>query len=304
MPHSDPLPGSISHYTLYGEREADADPEFVHIEEIQTRSRLYDWQITAHVHQRMFQFVYVIDGSAEIQVDQAADVVAGPCAVCVPGGVVHAFSFEPEIVGWVVTVSELLLNDARYRRSRKLLEPLFREPQIISFADSPERDGLIAATLERMNAEFQWPQLGRGFMFEWLIRTLLLTVRRQLDSQAPQPDVTGRRRELYTRFCQLVEDHYREHWPVTAYADELSLSQSRLNRLCQSFAGKGANKLIQDRLALEAQRHLIYTSATVAMIAYELGFQDPAYFSRFFKRRTGLAPGRFRAAKMAEPFPH
>ena len=85
---------------------------------------------------------------------------------------------------------------------------------------------------------------------------------------------------------------------------ELALSQARLNRLCKSFAGKGAGELIQDRLALEAQRHLIYTSASASMIAYELGFQDPAYFSRFFKRRTGMAPRRFREAKMAEPFPH
>jgi AraC family transcriptional activator of pobA len=131
-----------------------------------------------------------------------------------------------------------------------------------------------------------------------------MTAVRALESQTPGSAGIDRQRERFTRLRQLIEDHYREHWPVGAYADALAISQARLNRMCKSFAGKSAGELVQDRLALEAQRHLIYTSASTAMIAYELGFQDPAYFSRFFKRRVGMAPGRFRAAKMAEPFPH
>ncbi len=295
---------SISHYALFGEQITDDDPEFVHIEEIRTRSSLYDWQITPHAHRRMFQFMYMVSGTGEVRLDHATHVISSPCAVCIPGGVVHAFTLEPETVGWVVTVSELLLIDARFRRSRRLFEPLFREPQLLSFADNPDGSALIATTLDQMLKEFQWPQTGRSFMFDWMIRVILMTVRRHLDNQTPQPETIGQRQSLYTHFRQLVEDHYRDHWPVTAYADKLAMSQARLNRLCKSFAGKGAGDLIQDRLALEAQRHLIYTSASASMIAYELGFQDPAYFSRFFKRRTGLAPGRFREAKMAEPFPH
>ncbi|CCQ74508.1 helix-turn-helix domain-containing protein [Magnetospira sp. QH-2] len=304
MPPASAPAKTISHYALYGEREAEDDPEFIHIEDIRTRSRLYDWTITPHAHPRMYQFVYLVAGSAEVWLDQELHLAEAPCAVGIPGGVVHAFTFQPETVGWVLTVSELLLIDARYRRSRKLFDPLTREPIVLAFDDNPDEAAVIETMLEQMQGEFSWPQLGRGFMCDWLIRIVLMTARRQLDRQAPQPEKVGQRRELYGRFRQLVEEHYRNHWPISAYAEALNLSQARLNRLCKSFADKGAGDLVQDRLALEAQRHLIYTSVTVEMIAYELGFQDPGYFSRFFKRRTGMAPGRFRAAKMAEPFPH
>ncbi|MEJ2037048.1 MAG: helix-turn-helix domain-containing protein, partial [Maritimibacter sp.] len=64
--------------------------------------------------------------------------------------------------------------------------------------------------------------------------------------------------------------------------------------------GKTAGALIQDRLTLEAQRLLTYTNASAAMVASELGFQDPAYFARFFKRRTGLSPIGFRNEQTRE----
>jgi AraC family transcriptional activator of pobA len=52
-------------------------------------------------------------------------------------------------------------------------------------------------------------------------------------------------------------------------------------------------------VTLEAQRHLIYTSATIEMVAYELGFGDPGYFCRFFRRRTGMTPSEFRRERQA-----
>lgn len=294
----------ISSYGLFGELKTREDPEFVHIEKIKTRSRLYDWRISPHNHQRMLQFVYIADGRAEVWLDQGVSTAVGPVAVSIPGGVVHAFDFLPGTDGWVLTVSELLLIDARYRRSRKLFEPLFADALILPFKDDPDSGSMIGTALAQIYSEFQWPRLGRSSMFEWLIRTILMTVRRQMDSQMIQPDSLDQKHQIFSRFRRLLEDHYREHWPVADYADNLALSQARLNRLCKSFTASGAGDLIQSRLVVEAQRLLIYTSATSSMIAYDLGFQDPAYFSRFFKRRTGLSPSRFRNQKMAEPFPH
>ncbi|MCW2307501.1 helix-turn-helix domain-containing protein [Rhodobium gokarnense] len=304
MARHDPALQTISHYVLFGDEQPDDDPQFIHIEDIRTRSRLYEWQITPHTHRRMFQIVYLTTGSASVWIDDRTMRADAPAVVCVPAGVVHGFSFEPETVGWVLTMSELLLIDARYRRSRKLFEPLFGEPTILSFADNADGARLIATTLDEMLREFQWPQLGRGSMFEWMVRIVLMAIRREHDRQQPLRQPVEERRELFTRFRHLLEDNYKHHWSVAGYASSLGVSQARLNRMCRSFAGKGPSELIQDRLVLEAQRHLIYTSATASMIAYELGFQDPAYFSRLFKRRTGLAPGRFREEKMAEPFPH
>ena len=96
-------------------------------------------------------------------------------------------------------------------------------------------------------------------------------------------------------FRRLIETRFRDHWTVEQYADELGLSPARLNRLCNQLLGKTAKTLPHERLLLEIKRRLIYTRSTLDEIAWDLGFRDPAYFSRFFKRATGSTPGSYRS---------
>ncbi len=284
----------VIRFALYGERPGADDPEFVHIEDIQVRSSLYQWRIAPHMHRRMFQIVHVIDGPAEVQIEDRTDEITGPCATCVPGGVVHGFGFTPETIGYVVTVSEALLFDSGGRDARHLFDPLLAEARIVRFDSDPPRARFVSTLLEQMAHEFQTRELGRNAMFDWLFHALLMAIRRQVATERESADTRGEDRERFAAACRLIEDCYREHMTVAACADRLGLSQPRLNRLCHRFAGKTFLDLQHDRLALEAQRHLIYTSATIEMVAYELGFADPAYFCRFFKRRTGRTPSEFR----------
>jgi AraC family transcriptional activator of pobA len=96
------------------------------------------------------------------------------------------------------------------------------------------------------------------------------------------------------RFRTLVESHYLKHWPVERYAAHLALSESSLNRLCRALTGTTAFDIIQQRLALEARRRLAFVAGSVATLAAELGFKDPAYFSRFFHKHNGMSPTQFR----------
>lgn len=83
--------------------------------------------------------------------------------------------------------------------------------------------------------------------------------------------------------------------------DGLGLSTPRLNRLARAESGCSALELVHERLTREACRRLVYIAAPVANVAEELGFADPAYFSRFFKRRIGMNPHRWRQAQLSEP---
>ena len=91
-----------------------------------------------------------------------------------------------------------------------------------------------------------------------------------------------------------MEEHFLERWPLAAYAKRLGLSSARLNRLTRSASGRSALDLVHERLTREACRRLIYIAAPAEKLAAELGFEDPAYFSRFFKKRTGMTPHRWR----------
>lgn len=290
----------VTRFALYGEKPGAEDPEFVHIEDIQVRSSLYQWRIAPHLHRRMFQIVQVIEGPAEVLIEDRTEDVEGPCAICVPGNVVHGFGFTPETIGYVVTVSETLLLDSGNRDGRGLFDPLLVEARILSFRSDPARARFVSTLMEQMAYEFQARELGRNAMFEWLFHALLMAIRRQVATERESAEPHGEDRERFSEACRLIEDRYREHMTVAACADRLGMSQPRLNRLCHRFAGKTFLDLQHDRLALEAQRHLIYTAATVEMVAYELGFADPAYFCRFFKRRTGRTPSEFRRDRQAD----
>jgi AraC family transcriptional regulator, transcriptional activator of pobA len=290
---------AISHYALYGELLSVHDPEFVHIEDISARSLLYEWRIRPHVHRGMFQLVILRNGKVRVWLDEAEAQMQAPCVVVVPGGVVHGFEFEPDTAGQVVTVADALVVAMHDRSIRKQFKSLQMTPMVIDFAHDPEQFARIEATLSQLEKEFQWPQPGRAAMLEWLFRVLLLIIRRQVDMQEVKAEARGGRLDTFTRFRQLVEEHYPEHRSIAAYARDLAVTPQTLNRLCRAVAGKGALAIVQERLLLAARRHLIYTDASVEAIAYGLGFQDPAYFSRFFSRLAGMAPGQFRQAREA-----
>ena len=114
---------------------------------------------------------------------------------------------------------------------------------------------------------------------------LLTTVERRLDGRLAI--VTG-------RSIAALEAHYRDHWAVTAYAAALGTTASTLTRATRALTGQALVDLLHDRLLLEAKRNLAFTGASVAQIAYALGFADPAYFARFFKARSGQTASSFR----------
>jgi AraC family transcriptional activator of pobA len=101
-------------------------------------------------------------------------------------------------------------------------------------------------------------------------------------------------RSLVHRFQDHVERDFRTHRQVADYARTLGVSPGHLSACCRAGGRPGPGARIRARLALEARRLLLYTGDTAAEIAEGLGFTDPAYFARFFRRETGLSPSAFR----------
>lgn len=91
-----------------------------------------------------------------------------------------------------------------------------------------------------------------------------------------------------------IENNYRKQRRADFYANELSLSAKRLNELTRSSFGKTISQMINERLILEAKREIGYVRKPIKEISYELGFSEPAYFTRFFGKQTGYAPEDFR----------
>jgi len=134
-------------------------------------------------------------------------------------------------------------------------------------------------------------------MLRSLVSALVVWVSRQ-DQQGEERGELQDRGQAYLRaFSGLIEKHYREHFPISRYAERLGVTPVYLNMICQRIAGKSALALVHQRLLLEAKRSLTYTALNINQVSDFLGFTEPAYFTRFFKRFTGVTPNAFRKRK-------
>lgn len=107
--------------------------------------------------------------------------------------------------------------------------------------------------------------------------------------------------DLLLKYRMLVEKQYTATRLVQKYAGQLGVSANYLNVLVRKYLGKSALNLINERVILEIKRRLLRTEKGVSEIAYDLGFDELSYFSRFFKRHTGMTSIAFRE-KMNEMY--
>ena len=285
----------IPSFALYGEQTRPDGAEAVHIELIETRSGLYDWHIGTHIHHGLFQVLFLFNGQVSASIGDALWECSGPVALTIHPSLAHGFAFSKKTQGYVLTVDQEVLF-ASSREHGDLFAPLFVAPLAIGLGAAGGVRARLEALLEQLLLEAAWGQRGHALMLEWLARSaLLLLVRAQAEHRLADQSGHGDF-ALYTRFRALVEQRYKEQWQVGRYATALRLHPTRLNRLCLRIAGSSAFEIAQERLLLEACRQLTYLPASIATIAYELGFQDPAYFSRLFKKRFGVTPSDYRAA--------
>jgi len=92
----------------------------------------------------------------------------------------------------------------------------------------------------------------------------------------------------------LVEANFRTEHSVSFYAQQLCKSPKTLANVFAIYNNKTPSQLIQERILIEAKRLLTYTQQSVKQITFELGFEDVAYFSNYFKKHTALSPVEFR----------
>jgi AraC family transcriptional regulator, transcriptional activator of pobA len=286
---------SIPSFSLYGETQAAAaQTDVVHVEDIQSRSRKYLWKIDTHRHTLLSQCVLITAGPVAAVLDETRAALSGPAVMIVPAGTVHSFRFGADTEGHVLTFDLARVLSMASGAHQSPIESLFSMPRAIDLRGDPQLALRVQHLLERLSHEFRQPDSWDAPVGAWLACSALWIL--ALGSAGDgTPELHGSRdTERLRAFRQLVESQYLKHWPVERYARRLALSETSLNRLCLRLAGRTAFDMSQQRLVLEARRRLIYAASSVSSIAADLGFKDPAYFSRFFRRHLGIGPLDFR----------
>ena len=148
---------------------------------------------------------------------------------------------------------------------------------------------------EQILAEFDAPGLAHEELVHSYLQQFLIYATRIKDQQSDfeETEADSEETEFMTQFHNLIEQNYRSKHAVAEYADMLHMAPKSLHRKVKRLTGETVSQIIQNRLTLEAKRLLYHTDMTVKQIGYELGFDDPTYFSRFFKKQTGQSATKF-----------
>ncbi|MGB3336349.1 MAG: helix-turn-helix domain-containing protein [Devosia sp.] len=272
---------TIPIYALYGEAAADHDHDWLHWETIQARSRLHDYAIAPHRHEQFFQVLHLTHGSARVTMDGRVSELVPAAIVVVPALTVHAYAFSHDVEGVVLTLME---RDVRAAG----LEAL--EPAILPAGAA------VSAAISQLIAEADNPAEGHGPAMRALLALLVVAIRRAGQrGTAPARRVADRSAGHAHAFRAMVEQRYRQTRSIGDYAKALGISSTHLNRISRQVLGASALAVIEHRVALEARRQLLFSTLSIKQIGAELGYDDPAYFTRVLKRVLGMAPGAYRA---------
>ncbi|WP_416467946.1 helix-turn-helix domain-containing protein [Pseudomonas sp. LFS044] len=288
------LPG-VPLFQLYGENQAWPGTDLLHCESIPARSRLHHWEIKPHQHAELFQLLYVQRGQAQVEIEGVRSVVDEAAIQVVPPLTVHGFRFSADIQGHVLTFGTALVADLEQR----LGAPLSVLTKAACYPLGKDRVRL-RNLIETLQQEYQGHEPARVTLLEALVTALMVWIsRRQQLGQAPR-NRDERDRQLLGQYLRLVEAHYREHLSVEDFAARMNIQSLQLNQLCRALSGQTALQVVHQRLLLEARRNLIYTRMSIGQLSDSLGFSDPTYFARFFKRLSGQTPNGYRRSVQPE----
>lgn len=291
----------IPNYALYGDQDAPAWSNSFNFEWIPQRSAPYQWEIQVHRHDAFVQLLCLTAGSGEVRMNGACIAAQAPCLIVVPAGAAHGFHFSPDVDGPVVTATQKVLESLAALLMPGLLDTI-RTPRVVALPDAHALEPLMPlfGAIERESRRHSAGQTAAGMA---LLTALLVQVARlagPADNDPVGSAAGPRKLRQIQQFKTLLDRDFRAHRPVQAYADALGLTAGQLSRICREVLGMSALDVIHARLVHEAQRELVYTVGSIQQLAAELGFEDDAYFSRFFKRHTGLSPRDFRAQALAQ----
>ncbi|MGB0505597.1 MAG: helix-turn-helix domain-containing protein [Pikeienuella sp.] len=274
----------IPAFALYGETRQP--PDLLHIERIEDRAAALDWRIKTHRHPGLDQMLLIRSGGGELVADGWKTRFEGQTALFVPQMCVHGFTFDPGTDGVVLTAHSSTIAAALGEGS-EVLDRL-KAPMVET------ADVQVSFAMQELAAEYASVAQDRAAMLRgWLNIAARWFARRASDA----PNETGgtRSQQIYADFQTLLEAHFTTDKSVVFYANKLGRTAPHLNRVCKELTQTSASTLILRRVVLEAQRELAYTSQTIAEIGYALGYPDPAYFSRAFRRGAGCSPKEYRA---------
>ncbi|UYO01379.1 MAG: helix-turn-helix domain-containing protein [Devosia sp.] len=234
----------------------------------------------------------LISGSGDINTGEEQASLQAPVLIWVPAGQAAEVTLMAGARGGWLAISGAAMGQLSLPGT--IAEDVRRLSSRPQLGTRVERDAAnrLATLMALMTDELRHGQSGAQDMVRHQLAIVAILLWRLSDMASttarPAP------RTIVSNFLQMVDQQMRGHWSVGDYARHLGISVDRLTSAVQRATGRSPLALIHARLAAEARQMLENSGMQIAEISTYLGFDDPAYFSRFFKRLIGRSPRQYR----------
>jgi len=277
---------------LYGSDSIDFVKGLVYIYPFGIIGKQNNNTVKPHVHNNQFQIFLLIQGETLLLYQNEKINVCGPSIITIPKNTEHGFEHLSEQKGWIISLSDAVLEHMIMREADVIsaLETF----RIIQVATG-EYSECIFQTMLNCIKEYNDEQTGRLLMLEYIVGQFIVQLNRLPDNQQLSIFSNDNTSTIYyRRFTQLVRISGTYKKTIEQYASELNITTGHLSRICRAVTGKSPKEIIMDVYIAEAKLQLSDIEKSINEICYSLGFEDPSYFARVFKRKAGVSPNEFR----------
>lgn len=245
------------------------------------------------LHGRRNRIFILISGTGTIRLSDEDTVLSAPALVWIPAGQPATLTLFAGARGAWLAISDAALGQIALPGN--IGEDLRRLSGRAQLGTRIERDvaGRLATLMSIMGIELRESYAGAQEMVRHQLAIVAILLWRNSDLVPSDPQPAPR--TIVANFLHLVDQQIRSHWSVADYAGYLGVTTDRLNSAVHRATGQTPLALIHTRLLNEARQMIETSGMQISEIAAFLGFEDPAYFSRFFKRLSGKSPRQYRA---------
>ncbi|MDB5267087.1 MAG: hypothetical protein JWP58_127 [Hymenobacter sp.] len=248
-----------------------------------------------HAHS-FYLLLYVTQGHGTHTIDLVTyELRPGGLYFLVPGQA-HSWVLSPDAQGYILFFSAAFYQ-RQYPADRLAAYPFF-DPAQAPVRYLPPTESTLRGLLTRIFEENTTPAANRNEVVGAYVYLLLELAGRYYVPEPERPAPSHGLQQVRA-FSHLLDAHFRTEKTVRFYADQLAVTANHLNALCRQVVNQTASALIHERVITEAQRRLAHSADTVGQVADYLGFEDPSYFTRYFKKYAGQTPEAFRQHQRA-----
>ncbi|GAA0554447.1 AraC family transcriptional regulator [Chitinophaga japonensis] len=245
-----------------------------------------------------YMIIWIRQGRGALLADLEQYDITGETVYCLAPGQILLFNAAEGVSGYVLsfTTEFLCLQEHNFTllNNMGLFHACSPLPVIkVSRAMAGEMEEIM----EKMTREYDNCCLLRAEILKGFLKIFLIYLARQFEKPGRYSS-RSKHGELASRFLALLEKRYASWKMVSDYAEELFVTSNYLNEIVKKVSGFPASYHIRQRIVLEAKRQAMYADASMKEIAYHLGFDDIAHFSKFFKNVSGSSFTAFRKAMM------